>query len=162
MLIMKYNTTMKAIAVCAAFSIVSCTSLPGDINKGKAYYTQASAKGNAQLPGIHATSPSSLAGKNLYIDYSNAKFLPLGASAWQEPARSNVILPNSKISYKKTGIKTADACYCPNPGSPNASAYDFKLLFETPTSGSATMEATVAGYWNNSSGEYKNIRFTIK
>lgn len=78
-----------------------------------------------------------------------------GNSTWQTPGRSNESLPSSKVGYKKTGAKTAEACYSPNRESANASAYDFKLFFETPTSGTATMEAAVFGYWNNSSGEYK-------
>lgn len=134
-----------------------------DLGTAKAYYMQAAAQGNAnakeRLVGINATSPSSLAGRRLYIDYSNAQFLPLGASRWEAPGMSNESLPSSMIHYKKTGAKTAQACYSPNPESANASAYDFKLYFETPTSGTATMEATV---WMGGSGEYKNIRFTIR
>lgn len=284
---MKYNTTTKILAVCAALGVVSCTSLPDDINKGiaagsphayyeagkhidntplaqenpaivdllalpsnillsmfnsprsasgsfrtresrsreaikyfekganmgdadcqyemgvcyengrgvspdlktaKAYYMQAAAQGitkaKDKLVNIdNVASPSDLAGKTLYIDFSHARHLAEGLSTWVATERESESLPNKmRSSYKKTGIKTAEAIFWDRelanceadamglffdyddhhrrcrPGNLTAKVYALKLFFETRTAGYATMEYL----WHYGTGTYQNVRFTIE
>lgn len=105
-----------------------------------------------------AGAPASLAGKTIVFDYSRAQEREIGMGSWSAASRGSDVLRGSQVSYRRTGAKTAQLSWSPNPESANASAFDFSLRFTTATSGTATMESMV----RHGSSEYKNIRFTIR
>lgn len=108
---------------------------------------------------VQTGAPASLAGKTIVFDYSRAQERDLlGMGSWSAASRGSDVLKGSQVSYRRTGAKTAQLGWCPNPDSANANMFDFSLMFTTPTSGTATMEATV----RHGSSEYRNIRFTIR
>lgn len=159
-----------------------------DLKTAKAYYMQAAAQGNTKakekLVNIdNVAAPSDLDGKTLYIDFSHARHLAEESSTWVAAERESESLPGKMgSSYKKTGIKTAEAIFWDRelasceadamarlfsynahhhryrPDHLTAKVYALKLFFETRTAGYATMEYL----WHYGTGTYQNVRFTIE
>lgn len=150
---MWYGYSMKKIIIttlCAGLLLPACKHHARTAAPARPVHTAVPAQTGA---------PASLAGKTIVFDYSRAQERDLlSMGPWSAASRDSDVLRGGEVSYRRTGAKTAQLAWSPNPESPNANIYDFNLKFTTPTSGTATMEATV----RHGSSEYRNIRFTIR
>ena len=160
-----------------------------DMETAKAYYTQAAAQGNAKakdkLIRINATSPASLTGKTFFFTapytirysekYGNRRddYCATDTIVWKwgnnkEIAKVDALgHSNRTYAYKKTGRRTAVVETIWDEGMYGAPHQDYmhkryELNFETPTSGTCTLEG---GGYNRTSGADKYTatgRFILK
>ena len=160
-----------------------------DLGTAKAYYMQAAAQGNAnakeRLVGMNATSPSSLTGKTFCfsapytLGYSSNRgtfrddFYATDTIVWKWGNNKEIakddgeMYSNRTYAYKKTGRRTAVLETSIGEGMHGALHHDsmgkrYELNFETPTSGTCTLEVT-GRYGTIGADKYTATgRFTIK